>query len=140
MKIKLHFDFLKICREENIVPNGLAINKLSAVGEQDKTFKNKRNGILRECSKKLMECLLEHYERQLAHNVAKLAESYESIEKLEHWTASDEAHVEEEIQSTLEPKEKQLKEKQRKLEAARRKKTNQETPHLATGTYAGVLK
>ena len=45
MKMKLHFDFLKTCREENIVPNGLTINKLSAVGEEDETFKNKWNCI-----------------------------------------------------------------------------------------------
>lgn len=141
MKMKLHFDFLKTCREENIVPNGLTVNKLSAVGQEDETFKNKWNGILRECSLKLMECLVEHYERQLAHNVVKIAESYESLEKSVHWTASDEAHLEEEIQSILEPKEKQLKEeKQSKLEAARRKKTDQQTLHLGTGTYADVLK
>ena len=45
------------------------------------------------------------------------------------------------MQSILEPKEKQLKEeKQMKLEAARRKKTDQQTLHLGTGTYADVLK
>lgn len=70
-----------------------------------------------------MECLVEHYERQVVHNVAKIADSYESLEKSEHWTASDRAHLEEEIQCIIEPKEKQLKEeKQTKLEAARRKK------------------
>ena len=79
----------------------------TAVGQEDKTFKNKWNGILRY----FMECLVEYYEKQLAHNVVKIAESYESLEKSEHWTASDEAHLEEEIQSILEPKEKQLKEK-----------------------------
>ena len=87
-----------------------------------------------------MECLVEHYERQIAHG-AKIADSYESLEKSEHWTVSDKAHLEGEIQSILEPKEKQLKEeKQTKLEAARRKKTNQQVPHLGTGTYAEVLK
>ena len=132
MKMELHFDFLKTCREENIVPNGLKVNKLSAVGQEDETFKNKWNGILRECSLKLMECLVEHYEKQLAHNVGKIAESYESLEKSEHWTGSDEAHLEEEIQSILKAKKKQLKEeKQSKLEAARRKKTDQQTLHLA---------
>ena len=141
MKMKLHFDFLKTCREENIVPNGLTINKLSAVGEEDETFKNKWNGILRECSLKLMECLVEHYERQIAHNGAKIADSYESLEKSEHWTTSDKTHLEEEVQSILEPKEKQLREeKQMKLETARRKKTDQQVPHLGTGTYADVLK
>jgi len=88
-----------------------------------------------------MECLVEHYERQIAHNVVKIAESYEALEKSEHWTASDEAHLEEEIQSILERKEKQLKEKkQTKLEAARGKKTDQQTLHLGTGTYVDVLK
>ena len=32
-----------------------------------------------------MECLVEHYERQIAHNGAKIADSYESLEKSEHW-------------------------------------------------------
>ena len=36
MKMKLHFDFLKTCREENFVPT---INKLSAVGEEDEHSK-----------------------------------------------------------------------------------------------------
>ena len=93
MKIKLHFDIRKTCREENIVPNGLTINKLSAVEQEDEKFKNKWNGILGECSLKLMECLVEHYESQIAHNIA------ESLEKSEHWTASDQAHLKEEIQS-----------------------------------------
>jgi len=39
MKMKLHFDFLKTCREENIVPNGLTINKFSAAGEETKHSK-----------------------------------------------------------------------------------------------------
>ena len=109
----------------------------TAVGQEDKTFKNKWNGILRY----FMECLVEYYEKQLAHNVVKIAESYESLEKSEHWTASDEAHLEEEIQSILKPKKKLLKEeKQNKLEAARRKKTDEQTLHLGTGTYADVLK
>ena len=50
---------------------------LSQAGQEDETFKNKWNGILRECSLNLMECLVEHYERQIAHNVVKIAESYE---------------------------------------------------------------
>ena len=73
-----------------------------------------------------MECLVEHYERQIAHYVVKIAESYESLEKSDHWTASDEAHLEEEIQSILEPKEKQLKEKNKpnSRQPAGRKLTN----------------
>jgi len=48
-----------------------------------------------------MECLVEHYERQLAHTVAKITDSYEKLEKSEHWTASDKAHLEEEISPYL---------------------------------------
>lgn len=38
MKMKLHFHFLKTCGEENIIPNRLTINNLSAVGEEDETY------------------------------------------------------------------------------------------------------
>ena len=44
-----------------------------------------------------------------------------SLEKWEHWTTTDKTHLEEEIQSILEPKERQLREeKQTKLEAGRK--------------------
>ena len=53
---------------------------------------------------------MEHYERQLAQNVANIAETYESLEKIEHWTDNDKSQLEEEIRSILEPKQKELKE------------------------------
>ena len=107
MKMKIHYDFLKTCLEENIPPKGLTINKPSAVGEVDEIFQKSWNGILRNCSLKLTECLVEHYDRQLAQNIAKIAETYESLERTELWTDTDKTQLEEEIHSILEPKEKQ---------------------------------
>lgn len=109
MKMKIHYDFLKTCLEENVVPKGLTINKPSAIGEEDEIFRKSWNGILRNCSLKLTECLVEHYDRQLAQNIAKIAETYESLERTELWTDTDKTQLEEEIHSILEPKEKQLK-------------------------------
>ena len=99
-KMKLHFDFVKTNSKENIIPNGLTIGKPSAVGEEDEPFRKKWKGILRECSLKLMGCLVEHYKRQLTHNVAKIADSCESLEKTELWTEIDKTQLEEEILST----------------------------------------
>lgn len=141
MKMKLHFDFLNTCLGEGIIPKGLMIDKPSAIGAEDKTFSDKWKGILRDCSLKLMECLVEHYERELAQSAAKIAETYESLEKMENWTDNDKSQLEEEIHSILEPKEKQLKEeKQKKLETARNKKTEQRIRQPGRGTYADVLK
>ena len=56
---------------------------------EDKTFCDKWNGILRDCSLKLMECLVEHYERELAQSAAKIAKTCESLEKMENWTDND---------------------------------------------------
>lgn len=141
MKMKLHFDFLNTCLGEDIIPKGLMIDKPSAIGAEDETFSDKWNGILRDCSRKLMKCLVEHYEGELVQSAAKIAETYESLEKFENWTDNDKSQLEEEIQSILEPKEKQLKEeKQKKLETARNKKTEQRIRLPGTGTYADVLK
>ena len=51
---------------------------------------------------------MEHYDRQLAQNIAKIAETHESLERTELWTDTDKTQLEEEIHSILEPKEKQL--------------------------------
>ena len=84
---------------------------------------------------------MEHYDRQLAQNIAKIAETYESLERTELWTDTDKIQLEEEIHSILEPKEKQLKEeKQKKLETARNNKTKEQVPLRGTKTYADVLK
>ena len=54
MKMKLHFDFLKTCLAEGIIPKGLIVNKQSAIGEEDKTFRNKWKETLNYCTLKLM--------------------------------------------------------------------------------------
>lgn len=141
MKMKLHFDFLKTCLAEGIIPKGLIVNKSSAIGAEDETFRNKWKETLNNCSLKLMECLVEYYERQLAQNIANIAETHESLEKIEHWTNNDKSQLEEKICSILEPKEKELKEeKQKKLETARNQKSKVQIPQRGTGTYADVLK
>ena len=73
--------------------------------------------------------------------IANIAETYESLEKIEQWTDNDKSQLEEEIRSILEPKEKQLKEeKQKKLETARNQKTKVIIPQSWTATSADVLK
>ena len=69
MRVKLHVEFLKTCIEEDIIPKGLTIDLRSTTGRQDETFQNKWKEILSNCSRQLAECLVEHYERQLAQEV-----------------------------------------------------------------------
>ena len=66
IKMKLHFHFLKTCLAEGIIPKRLIVNKQSAIGAEDETFRNKWKETLNNCSLKLMECLVEYYERQPA--------------------------------------------------------------------------
>lgn len=141
MKMKVHSEFLKTCLEKSIVPKGLLINKSSATGAEDEIFRKKWNDILNDCSLKLTECLVEHYEMQLPQNAYKTADTYESLEKEDLWTDNDRRQLEEELHSVLDPKEKELKEeKQKKLETVRTKKTKERAPRSDTETYADVPK
>ena len=87
---------------------------------------------------------MEHYERQLARNIAMIADTFESLEKIEDWTERDKQQVEQEIQSIIVTKEKQLKEqKEKKLKTARKNKQPvQEIQPLDSGseTYAEAVK
>lgn len=96
---ELHVEFLKTCIEEDIIPKGLTIDLRSTTGRQDETFQNKWKEILSNCSRQLAECLVEHYERQLAQNIAVIADTFESLEKIEDWTDRDKQQVEQEIES-----------------------------------------
>ena len=144
MKMKLHVDFLKTCLEEDIIPKGLNVDLMSTTGQDDEIFQNKWKETLRHCSKKLAECLVEHYERQLAQNVTLIADTLESLEKIEDFTERDKLQLKEEIKTIIDPKEARLKElKQKKLEVARKNKqaTQQvQTPNRGTETYAEILK
>ena len=99
MRMKLHVEFLKTCIEEDIIPKGLTIDLRSTTGRQDETFQNKWKEILSNCSRQLAECLVEHYQRQLAQNIAVIADTFESLEKIEDWTDRDKQQVEQEIES-----------------------------------------
>ena len=87
---------------------------------------------------------MEHYERQLAQNIAVIADTFESLEKIEDWTDRDKQQVEQEIQSIIDTEERQLKEqKEKKLETARKnKQPAQEIQPLDQGseTYAEAVK
>ena len=90
-----------------------------------------------------MECLVEHYERQLAQNVTLIADTLESLEKID-FTERDKLQLKEKIKTIIDPKEARLKElKQKKQEVARKNKqaTQQvQTPNRGTETYAEILK
>ena len=47
----------------------------------------------------LAECLVEHYERQLAQNVTVIADTLETLEKIEDFTDGDKLQLKEEINS-----------------------------------------
>ena len=87
---------------------------------------------------------MEHYERQLTQNVTLIADTLESLEKIEDFTERDKLQLKEEIKTIIDPKEARLKElKQKKLEVARENKqaTQQiQTPNRGIETYAEILK
>ena len=89
MKTKLHVYFLKTCLEEEIIPKGLNIDLLSTTGKDDEVFQNKWMDTLRHCWKLLAKCLVEHYGRQLAQNVTLIADTLESLEKIEDFKERD---------------------------------------------------
>jgi len=81
--------------------------------------------------------------RLVAQNVAMIADTFESLEKIEDWTDRDKQQVEQEIQSIIDNKEKRLKEqKENNVETARKNKQPvQEAQPLNRGseTYAEAV-
>ena len=142
MKMKLHADFLKTCIEEDIIPKGLTVDLTSTVEDKDnEIFNNKWKQILKNCSRELMSCLVEHYERQITLNATVIADTYESLDKIDGWTERDKQQLEEEMKLIIDDKEQKLKEaKQKKLETARRNKATVQLPRRENETYANVLK
>ena len=70
MKMNLHADFLKTCIEEDIIPKGLT--STSTLEDKDnETFNNEWKQILKNCSRELMSCLFEHYERRITLNATR---------------------------------------------------------------------
>ena len=142
MKMKLHADFLKTCIEEDIITKGLTVDLTSTLEDKDnQTFNNKWKQILKNCSRELMSCLVEHYERQITLNATVIADTYESLDKIEGWTERDKQQLEEEVKSIIDGKEQKIKEaKQKKLETARKNKETVQPPRRENETYADVLK
>ena len=96
MKMKLHADFLKTCIEEYIILKGLTMDLTSTVEDKDnEIFNNKWKQILKNCSQELMSCLVEHYERQITLNATVIADTYESLDKIDGWTERDKQQLEE---------------------------------------------
>ena len=57
-----------------------------------------------------MSCLVEHYERQITLNASVIADTYESLDKIEGWTERDKQQLEEEVKSIIDGKEQKIKE------------------------------
>ncbi|KAK2555612.1 hypothetical protein P5673_022633 [Acropora cervicornis] len=107
----------------------------------DKDFNEKWNSILRDCSQKLMEFLVDHYENQLTKNTMAISEAYDSLEPIENWSTDDRKELENEVHNHLEAQEKLLKEqKERKKEMVRRNQTSPPPPTSPRETYAEILK
>ena len=93
MKMKLHADFLKTCIEEDIIPKGLTVDLTSTLEDKDnEIFNNKWKQILKNCSRELMSCFVEHYERQITLNATVIADTYESLDKIKGWTERDKTY------------------------------------------------
>ena len=114
-KMKLHADFLKTCIEEDIIPKGLTVDLTSTLEDKDnEIFNNKWKQILKNCSRELMSCLVEHYERQITLNATVIADTYESLDKVDGWTERDKQQLEEEMKLIIDDKEQKLKESKQK--------------------------
>lgn len=88
-----------------------------------------------------MSCLVEHYERQITLNATVIADTYESLDKIEGWTERDKQQLEEEVKSIIDGKEQKIKEaKQKKLGTDRKNKETVQPPRRENETYADVLK
>ena len=141
VRMRSHARFIKTCLQENIIPRGLTIEKKAVVSTNDKHFNKKWNSILRDCSQKLMECLVDHYENQLTKNTMAISEAYDSLETIENWSRDDRKELENEVHNHLEAQEKLLKEqKERKLETVRRNQTSPPSTTNPRETYAEILK
>lgn len=141
VRMRSHAHFIKTCLQENIIPTGLVIEKKAAVSTNDEDFNKKWNSILRECSQKLMECLVDHYENQLTKNTMAISEAYDSLGTIENWSREDRHELENEVHNHLEAQEKLLKEqKERKLEMVRRNRTTPPPTTNPRETYAEILK
>ena len=80
-------DFLRTCIEEDIISKGLTVDLTSTLEDIDnETFNNKWKRILKNCSRELMSCLVEHYKRQITLNATMIADTYSSLDKIEGWT------------------------------------------------------
>ena len=64
---------------------------------------------MRECSQKLRECLVDHYENQLTKNTMAISEAYDSLGTIENWSREDRHELENELHNHLEAQEKLLK-------------------------------
>ena len=141
VRMRSHAHFIKTCLQGNIIPTGLTIEKQAGVSINDKDFNKKWNSISRDCSQKLTECLVDHYQNQLTKNTMAISEAYGSLETTENWSTDDRKELENEVHNHLEAQEKLLKEqKERKLEMVHR---NQTSPLPTTNpweTYAEILK
>ena len=78
----------------------------STVEDKDnEIFNNKWKQILKNCSRELMSCLVEHYERQITLNVTVIADTYESLDKIDGWTERDKQQLEDEMKLIIKDKE-----------------------------------
>ena len=92
--MKQHSESLKTCLAENLIPRGLTVNKFAAVLQEDRLFRMQWNRILRDCSRRLVECVIEHYDKQHAQNVVEIAETYNTLNENELWTEEDKDQLE----------------------------------------------
>ena len=51
-----------------------------------------------------MSCLVEHYERQITLNATVIADTYESLDKIEGWSEREKQQLEEEVKSIIDGK------------------------------------
>ena len=94
---------VKTCLAENLIPRGLTVNEFAAVLQEDRLFRMQWNGILRDCSRRLIEYVIEHYEKQHAQNVVEIAETY-TLNENELWTEKGKDQLVQEIKTIIDKK------------------------------------
>ena len=116
--------------DDNLIPNGLGINKTTTIGQDDELFNQEWNQILQDTSFSLMNCLVRHYERQIPRNESSIKESYDKLREQKEWTKNDEDQFNSEMNTIINKKEDELKKKSGKIRRGPSKK-NINTIHKA---------
>ena len=143
MRSLLQAEVLNAYIEADVIPKGLIIRKEANVDKRNEEFHKEWNFVLKEFSLRLMEFLIDYYERSVPENEAEIEECYRVMMEENEWTECNRSEFDKEMKAIIVKKEKELRaEKIKKLQKIGRKKETQAQVLYKSNseTYAEVLK